>query len=133
MLWGRLHPLLPLMWGWNPGLLVVQEKVKPQKMDISAERAPRATPVLGMGQFPARGVWEGAEPSCPKAGLDLGTGVLFLGALWAESPASPTPALLGFPSSQMGRNRDRGVVQALGLMTEPSLHCQHCPDKATSE
>lgn len=90
--WERLHPLLPLMWAWNPGLLVVQEKVKPQKMDISAERAPRATPVLGMGQFPARGVWEGAEPSCPKAGLDLGTWLLFLGAqeLCGQSP-QPAP------------------------------------------
>lgn len=34
VLWGRLHALLPLMWGWNSpggGGVVVQEKVEPKR------------------------------------------------------------------------------------------------------
>lgn len=124
----RLRALLPLMWGWDApagaeGGAGAGESGS-QKMDISAERAPRAAPAAGNGPAPwDRGVGGGRA----LLSQSRGTQGWIWGCGWylclLQSPSqvaqelcdhgqSPQPApgqrFWDFHSSQTGRERDRG-------------------------
>lgn len=101
----------------------VQEKVEPKRW-ISVLRD--TARLLGTSQFPGKGMWEGAEPSCPTAGVPragFGDREVISGSVtWPQPLASPTAALPGFPLHPNGKGEGQGVVQALGIMREPPLH-----------